>query len=259
MIKDKWFKENEEQIKSFLSERKNRNYIMKIIRELDENDYEEDDLDLKDCAALTVKDPNDLERIQNYLKSKDERLYIFWLIGQNTGLRGGDVVKLTISDLRKAIKFKKMIVVEEKIEHIMTNRIKNNKPVRKRTRRDIARTVHLNDKLINILKDFVLGKPPSDFIYPSDSKSGHYRRDSLGKAYKRALLKLKIAKEGDNVGTHTPRKSYGYRQYYDNGENIVKVQDLFCHSSVDTTMSYIGLDEDEKEQAARRMDKYTHR
>lgn len=259
MINDKWFKENEKQILNFLSERKNRNYVMKIIRELDENDFEEDDLDSKDCAALTVKDPKDLERIQNYLKSKDERLYIFWLIGQNTGLRGGDVVKLTISDLRKAIKQGKMIVVEEKIEHIMTSRIKNNKPVRKKTRKDIERTVHLNSELIKILKEFVLGKEPSDFIYPSDSESGHYRRDSLGKAYKRALLKLKIAKESDSVGTHTPRKSYGYRQYYDNGENIDKVQDLFCHSSVKTTMRYIGLDDDEAEQAASRMNKYTHR
>lgn len=258
-MKDKWFKENEEQILSFLSERKNRNYIMKIIRELDENDFEEDDLDSKDCAALTVKNPKDLERIQNYLKSKDERLYVFWLIGQNTGLRGGDVVKLTISDLRKAIKQGKMVVVEEKIEHIMTSRIKNNKPVRKKTRKDIERTVHLGAELIKILKEFVLGKEPSDFIYPSESESGHYRRDSLGKAYKRALLKLKIAKVGDSVGTHTPRKSYGYRQYCDNGENIVKVQDLFCHSSVTTTMRYIGLDDDEAEQAAIRMDKYTHR
>lgn len=258
MLNNKWLKENEEQFFDFLSERKNRNYTMKIIREFDENDYEEDDLDLKDCSALTVKNPKDLERIQNYFREKDERLYIFWLIGQNTGLRGGDVVRLTISDLRKAIKFKKMIVVEEKIEHIITNRIKNNKPVKKRSRRDIARTVYLNDKLINILKDFVLGKNPSDFIYPSNSESGHYRRDSLGKAYKRALEKLKIAKEDDNVGTHTPRKSYGYRQYCDNGENIVKVQDLFCHASVDTTMSYIGLDEDEKKQAAARMDKHTH-
>jgi integrase len=259
MIKDKWFKENEEQFLNFLSDRGNRNYTMKIIRELDENDFEDDDLDSKDCAALTVKDPKDLERIQNYLKSKDERLYIFWLIGQNTGLRGGDVVKLTISDLRKAIKLKKMVVVEEKIEHIMTSRIKNNKPVRKKTRREMERTVHLNDELIKILKDFVLGKDPSEFIYPSESESGHYRRDSLGKAYKRALLKLKIAKEGDSVGTHTPRKSYGYRQYCDNGENIDKVQDLFCHSVSKTTMRYIGLDDDEGEQAARRMDKYTHR
>jgi integrase len=186
MIKDKWFKENEEQFLNFLSDRGNRNYTMKIIRELDENGFEDDDLDSKDCAALTVKDPKDLERIQNYLKSKDERLYIFWLIGQNTGLRGGDVVKLTISDLRKAIKLKKMVVVEEKIEHIMTSRIKNNKPVRKKTRREMERTVHLNDELIKILKDFVLGKDPSEFIYPSESESGHYRRDSLGKAYKRA-------------------------------------------------------------------------
>lgn len=256
-MKDKWF--DEKQFLKYISDYKNRDHVLKLIKKVTKDDFEEyQDPELKDYAALTVKNPLDLKRIQSYLKEKNENLYIMWMIGQNTGLRGSDVVKLTIYDLRQAINSKKMVVIEEKIEHIMTNRIKNNKPVRKRTKREIKRTVYLNNDLIKILKEFVIGKSASEFVYPSDSKLGHIRRDSLGKAYKRALIHLKIASEEDVVGTHTPRKTYGFIQYHEHDEDIYYVQNLFCHSSYKITRVYIGLDEEEREESAVTMDKYTY-
>lgn len=252
-----WF--NEELFLNFIADYKNRKYVLNLIKKADEDDFEEyKDSELRDFAAITIKDPLDLKRIQSYLKDKNENLYILWMIAQNTGLRGSDVVKLTIYDLRQAIKYKKMVVVEEKIEHIMTSKIKNNRPVRKKTKREIKRVVYLNNDLIKILKEFTYGKAASDFVYPSDSKLGHIRRDSLGKAYKRALVKLKIANEDDIVGTHTPRKTYGYIQYHEHKEDINYVQNLFCHSSHKITRVYIGLDEDEREESADTMDKYTY-
>lgn len=251
---DKWF--DDEKFLDYISESKNKNNVLEIIRQSEENNFEEDE-ELKDYAAITIKDHLDLRRIQNYLKEKNENAYIAWMLGQNTGLRGSDIVKLTIYDLRQAIKHKKIVVIEEKIEHIMTSRIKNNRPVKKKRKREIKRTVYLNNKLIKILKEFAYGKTSSDFIYPSSSKSGHIRRDSLGKAYKRALVNLKIATEDDIVGTHTPRKTYGYIQYQEHDKDINYVQNLFCHSVPKTTRVYIGLDEVEREESASTMDKYT--
>ncbi|WP_113675475.1 tyrosine-type recombinase/integrase [Vallitalea guaymasensis] len=252
---NEWF--DEKLFLKYISNEKNRDNALRIIREVERSEIIESN-ELKDYAALTIKDSLDLKRIQNYFKENNRNAYITWLLGQNTGLRGSDVVKLTIYDLRKAIKFRKMIVVEEKVEHIMTSRIKNKKPVKKKTRREIKRTVYLNNKLINILKEFVYGKPSSDFIYPTNSKLGHIRRDSLGKVYRRALLKLKIANENDVIGTHTPRKTYGYMQYVEHDNDINYVQNLFCHSVPKTTRVYIGLDEVEREESAGTMDKHTY-
>lgn len=253
---DIWF--NKEKFIEYISDRKHRNEVYKILEQVEDSEYTiDEDLDLKDFSALTIKNPLDLKRIQNYLKEKNDKLYILWMIGQNTGLRGSDIVKLTIYDLRQAIKNRKMIVVEQKIESIMTDKLKNNKPIRKTTRREIKRTVWINNDLIKSLKEFVYGKASSEFVYPSRSKEGHIRRDSLGKAYKRALVKLGIAKEDDSVGTHTPRKTYGYIQYHEHNEDINFVQELFGHSSPKITRVYIGLDDEEKEQSADTMDKYT--
>ncbi|EDT75822.1 tyrosine-type recombinase/integrase [Clostridium butyricum] len=250
--------EFKEKLIEYASDKKTRNKIYKILEQTEDSDYiDDEDFDLKDFSALTIKNPLDLKRIQNYLKEHNDKLYILWMIGQNTGLRGSDIVKLTIYDLRQAIKNKKMIVVEQKIESIMSEKIKNNRPIRKTTRREIKRTVFINNYLINLLKEFVYGKSLSEFVYPTNSKEGHIRRDSLGKAYKRTLVKLKIAKADDSVGTHTPRKTYGYIQYKENGGDINKVQELFGHSSPRITRVYIGLDDEEKEQSARTMDKYT--
>lgn len=252
-------KEKLELIESFLSESEsNRKSVYNLIDKIEQSREYYEDEDIKKFASLTIKDELDLKRIQWHFREKNESLYICWMIGQNTGLRGGDVCKLTIGDLRKAIKLKKMIVVEEKIEHIWQNRIKRGKSVRGLSRKDIARTVPLNNDLIKILKIFVLGKKDSDFVYPTNSKEGHIRRDSLGKAYKRELIKLNIASEDDVIGTHTPRKTYGYLQYKDHGENIDYVRKLFCHSSNKITAVYIGIDDEEVEKSAKTMDKHTY-
>lgn len=251
---DKWF--DDKKFLEYISNDKNRNHVLDLLEEDIEID-KADDEELKSYEAITITDSLDLKRIQSHLKIKDKRLYIFWMISQNTGLRGSDVVKLTIYDLKESIKNRKMIVIEEKIEHIMESKIKNNRPVKKKTKREIKRTVYLNDELINILKEFVRGRKPSDFIYPSRSKSGHIRRDSLGKAYKRELIKLKIVSKDDVVGTHTPRKTYGYLQYKEHDDDINYVQNLFCHSSPKITRVYIGLDEKSREESAKTMDKYT--
>lgn len=251
-----WF--NEEEFLKFIALKKNRKYVLNLLEHGTEN-YEEDyERELKDQAAITIKDPLDLKRIQSYLKTNNEAAYILWMIGQNTGCRGSDIVKLTVGDIRKAIKNRKMILIEEKIEHITQARIRNNRPVKKKTTKEIKRIVNLNKKLIEILKEFIYGKDAHEFLYPTSSKTGHIRRDSLGRIYKKALVELKIATEDDIVGTHTPRKTFGYIQYNEHNQDINYVQNLFCHSSPKTTRVYIGLDEDTREDAADTMDKYSY-
>lgn len=43
-----------------------------------------------------------------------------------------------------------------------------------------------------------------------------------------------------NVGTHTMRKTWGFRAHR-NGMDILKIQKIFNHSSAATTLSYIGF------------------
>lgn len=191
-------------------------------------------------AAIAIKDEKDLKRIQNYLKFNNYSAYILFMISLGTGYRGNDLVGLTVYDIRQAIKTKELYIIESKTQK---NRI-----------------VYLGDKLIEILKEYVYDKEDSEYIYSSRKGKGkgkykqHIRRDSLGKEFKKAAIACGVA--NISVGTHTPRKTYGYIQYLKSGMDINYVQELFGHASARATKSYIGIDDDMLKESAKNIDDY---
>ncbi|MCI5630115.1 MAG: tyrosine-type recombinase/integrase [Clostridium sp.] len=197
-------------------------------------------------TSIAIKDTKQLKRIQSYLKFNNYRAYVLFVIGLVTGYRGGDLVELTIADLRESIKSGELIVLENKTEHTRKHKFK--------------RTAYLNEKLIDILKEFVRDKEDAEYVYPSKKGKGsgkykmHIERESLGKIYKKAAIKCGITDVA--VGTHTPRKTFGYIQYIKSNKDIYYVQKLFCHSSPRVTMAYIGIDDDILKESAENTEEY---
>lgn len=196
-------------------------------------------------SSMTIKNPEDLKRIALRLREVDYPAYILWSIAIGTGFRGGDLVKLTVSDIKKSIETGKISIMEEKTEHSR--------------KKKFEREEVLPSKLIKILKDYVYGKSDAAYIYPAPRSQGrgelkqHIRRDRLGKIFKGVIEELGICKESDSAGTHTPRKSYGYRQYIKHEKDINFVRRLFGHAKSDTTLAYIGVDDDIGEESAETM------
>lgn len=196
--------------------------------------------------SCTIKNPEDLKRIQLYLKINNYRAYILFTIALATGYRGSDLVKLTISDLKQAIKTKELNILEQKTENTRN--------------KQFVRRALISDKLVNILKEFVIGKDDCEYVYPSQKGKGkgkykqHIRRDTLGKEFKKAVIECGV--DCDIVGTHTPRKTYGYFQYLKHGKDINVVMELFGHSSQRVTKAYIGIDDDLLIESAKVMDCY---
>lgn len=196
--------------------------------------------------AVAIKDPKELKRIQNYLKINNYRAYILFLIGLATGYRGSDLVRLTIGDLRRAIEIEALNILEQKTEN--TRKVA------------FERTAPLGKNLIKILKEFIANKEDCEYIYPSRKGKGkgkykqHIRRDSLGKEFKKASVECGLT--DISIGTHTPRKTYGYIQYIQHGKDINYVQELFGHSNPKATKSYIGIDEDVLKESAQVIDSY---
>ena len=196
--------------------------------------------------SVAIKDIKQLKRVENYLKFKNYKAYILFLIGLCTGYRGGDLVKLTIADLRESIKTGELIILESKTEHTR--------------KRNFKRTAYLNEKLINILKEFVKDKEDAEYVYQSQKGKGkdkyktHIKREYLGKIFKNAAVACGITDVP--IGTHTPRKTYGYIQYIKNDKDIYIVQKLFGHSSARFTMQYIGIDDDINRESAKNTEEY---
>lgn len=195
-------------------------------------------------AAIAIKDPIDVKRVCNDLKIRNEKAYMLFMIGLTTGYRGGDLIKLTVGDIREAIKTGKLAVLEEKTED--TRKI------------PFKRVVFLSDKFRKFLSDYVKGKDDAEYICWSQKAKGegnlkeHIRRDSLGKIFKKSCVRLGIA--NISVGVHTPRKTYGYNQYIAHEKDINFVQELFGHSTHKMTKEYIGIDEEMAKESANTMD-----
>lgn len=198
----------------------------------------------KNCA-ITIKKQEDLKRIALRLKEVDYPAYILWSISIGTGFRGGDLVKITVDDLNKAISSGRISILEEKTEYSRKKKFE---------REEILPT-----KLIKILREYVYSKSEAAYLYPAPRAKGkgdlkqHIRRDKLGKIFKGVVEELGISDTADAVGTHTPRKSYGYRQYITHEKDIYFVQRLFGHTKTETTLSYIGVDDDIGEDSAETM------
>src|SRR5690554_6075480 len=56
-----------------------------------------------------IRDKNKIEEIKNILKKKSSRNYMFFVLGINTGLRIGDLLKLKVKNVRN----KSHIIIKE--------------------------------------------------------------------------------------------------------------------------------------------------
>lgn len=209
------------------------------------------------AKAIAIKNKKDLERVQNYLKENNPKAYILFIIGLATGYRGNDLRWLTIQDLLDAIRLGYFSITEEKIENINKANIKRGKV--KNNKKSFVRVAYISEKLKGILKEYVEGKSPAEYVYWSQkqkgkgSLKGNIRRDSLGKVFKKAIKECGI---NISAGTHTPRKTYGYIMYHAHDKDINFIQELFGHSTPMWTRLYIGIDEEEKKNAANAVDEF---
>lgn len=193
--------------------------------------------------AAPIKDVAKLKQIQHWLKFNDYRAYILFMIGLVTGYRGSDVIKLTVGDLREALKIGSIEVLEQKT--VNTRKV------------TYVRSAPLNSKLRDIISDFTNYKEDAEYVYPKKGSKfkQHIARDRLGKIYKKAATECGID-EDLPIGTHTPRKNYGLAQYLKQDKDLEYVRALFGHSKLSTTRTYIGLGYDIAGEAAETMEEY---
>lgn len=176
--------------------------------------------------------------IQDYLKYKNERDYILFLIGVTTGYRAGDLVKLKVRDIKEAIRRKEFTIYEGKKFNSKNIREKNRRP----------RTVELIPEVAKILKEYIKDKKDYEYIFRS--------RKGINKPIGVQAVSNIIKGAADYFGlyditAHSMRKTYAYKIYIESGMDIVAVKELLGHSSIEETKRYIGLDREKYHQYSR--------
>lgn len=190
-----------------------------------------------------IKSTEKVLDIQDYLKYKNERNYILFLIGVTTGYRAGDLVKLKVRDIKEALKRGEFTIYEGKKMNSKNIREKNRKP----------RTVELLPKVAKILKEYI--KEKRDYEYMFQSRKGNNK--PIGVQAVSNILKDAGEYFGlYDISAHSMRKTYAYKIYIDSGCDIVAVKELLGHRSIEETKAYIGLDREKYHQYSKALNDF---
>lgn len=166
-----------------------------------------------------IRDKQQLEDMKWSLKKWcGERDYILFLVGINTGLRVGDLLKLKVNDLKR----KKRIVIQEG---------KTKKP----------RTITIAN-IYDEVQEYI-NTVDSDWMFPS--RKGD-KAISPTQAYRQLNKAAEMVDITDGIGTHTMRKTFGY-WFYKQTRDVAKLQKILNHTHPDITLLYIGITDEEIE------------
>ncbi|TKH22847.1 site-specific integrase [Bacillus wiedmannii] len=171
-----------------------------------------------------IRDPEQIQQIKEYLKEKNARNYILFVMGINTGLRISDILKLKVGDVQGS--------------HISMREMKTGKQKR----------IQITAALKREFRWFNENRENDEYLLKS--RQGKNRPIGRSMAYK--ILSGAAAEFGlDEIGTHTLRKTYGYHMYMQT-KNIALLMEIFNHSSEKVTLRYIGVNQDAMDKAMTR-------
>jgi integrase len=167
-----------------------------------------------------IRDKQLIEDMKWSLKRHcSERDYILFLIGINTGLRVGDLLKLKVSDVRRK---RKVVIKEGKTKK--------------------ARTINLNN-IYDEIQEYIKTLD-SEWLFPS--RKGD-KPITPTQAYRQLNKAAEMVDITEGIGTHTMRKTFGY-WFYKQTKDVAKLQQILNHSHPQITLRYIGITEEEIEK-----------
>lgn len=174
--------------------------------------------------TLTVEEIKQLIKDDNFNdQPEDIRLKAMIYLLYSTGLRVSELVSLKISSLQyNAADFENYIYISGK----------GNK----------QRIAVLNEKAKFHLKEylaireiFITSKESNNFIFASQSSSGHMTRQNFALALKKLALKANL--DSGKISPHILRHSFA-SHLLENGADLRVIQELLGHSDINTTQIY---------------------
>lgn len=164
-----------------------------------------------------IKNIDHLKKLEEYLRKKSQRDLLLFTIGTNCGLRISDIVALNVGDVRS----KTHIQIKEK----KTGKFKK---------------FPINAKLKPMFYEFTKGKRSNEPLFTTIFKN----RMNRFAAYYILKTACGAVKLQEKIGTHTLRKTFGYH-HYQKFKDVAILQKIFNHSNPQTTLRYIGIEQDE--------------
>lgn len=176
-----------------------------------------------------IRNKRKIDDMKKYLYS-NKRNYLLFVLGINTALRATDLLSFKYKD-----------VIEPNgnpLEHIKLRDTKTGK----------HNKIKLSKNVVEAIKRYVKEDYDGDLDkYLFRSRKGNNQPITRQGAWQ-ILKEASTAVGVKDVGIHSLRKTWAYHSYK-TGTHLAIIQDMLNHSSIDVTLRYIGITQDEKDQA----------
>lgn len=202
---------------------------------------------VKEHDSKPIKKIQDIEKMSKYFITKGKwRDNMLFITGINMGLRVSDLLTLRFGDLiDEDMNFKTSFAILEK-KTSNTRKVKKN--------RCVGINQAVRDAVILYLEHANNNITLESYMFPSESPNGSslnkpMHRNSVERILKEAAKAVGIE---EHIATHSLRKTFGYHQMMmsDNDpRKLLLLQKMFGHSSVTQTLTYIGITNEEIENA----------
>ena len=176
---------------------------------------------LRHTTVQPIRSKDKIEEIKQLLKQQSLRDYFLFVMGINCGLRISDMLQLRVQDVAGK-------------EHLRLREGKTDK----------FKKFRLNASLQNEIARYVAGRYDDDYLFPSRKGIQPITRIQAYRILSNAAKQVGI----EEIGTHTLRKTFGYH-FYKKTNDVAMLQDIFNHSAPVVTKRYIGISQDEIDQA----------
>jgi len=175
-------------------------------------------------AVEPIRDYDKILDIANYLKNKNYRDYMMFMIGIYIPIRISDILQLRVRDVKK-----------------------NSLSIReKKTGKE--QMIPINNQLRKIIDEYIKNKADHEFLIVSKkTNKGSDKPITRQQAYN--ILNDAADHFGlQKIGCHTMRKTFGFH-YYQQTKDIMSLQSILNHRDANTTKLYIGLTQKMKNDA----------
>lgn len=158
------------------------------------------------------------------------RNYALIILGLNTALRIGDILKITW-DMVYDPKFGNYL------SHLCLTEQKTGKDA-------VIALNHVVTETLEVLRRAQNPGHGSDYLFASQkNKSAHISRYQAYRIIKKAAVHARLP---EHVSCHSLRKTFGYHAWK-NGTQPALIMDIFNHSSYQITKRYLCIEQDDKD------------
>jgi len=182
--------------------------------------------------VISVEPIRDLEAIKKIKEklSDNPRDYALFVVGVNTGLRAGDILKLTVGKVREILADGANGGLVRETKTSKTKRILFNNAARDALRKLLA------------TKDY----DSAEYIFQSQ-RSSKAKQHRMTESYLCRLVKkwCKMVNLRGHHGSHTLRKSWAYHQRVTFNVDIPTIMKTLGHSTQRQTLEYLCIQDEE--------------